>query len=154
MDGICDYEQANEYLPGYLVKHNNRFAEEPHSPIDHHEPLRPENDLDLIFTRRQTRILSKILEFQYDRVIYQIQTDRPTYALKKRKVTVCENEKGEISVLLNQKPLQFKRFYKQPKQNPVTSSKEIERRVHQPAKDHPWRTYGQKINGEPVHAME
>jgi len=154
LEGICDYEQANEFLPGYLDKHNHRFAVQPRSPIDRHEPLRPENDLDLIFTKRQTRILSKNLEFQYKRVIYQIQTDRPTYALKKRKVTVCENEKREITVLLNNKPLQFKRFYKQPKQNPVASSKDIEGRSYKPAKDHPWRTYGQKINGEPVLAPE
>lgn len=154
LEGICDYEQANEFLPGYLVKHNHRFAVEPHSPIDRHEPLRPENDLDLIFTKRQTRTLSKNLEFQYDRVIYQIQSDRPLYALKKRKVTICENEKGEITVLLNQEPLQFKRFYKQPKQNPVASSKEIQRRAYLPANDHPWRTYGKKINGEPVPAAE
>jgi hypothetical protein len=150
LEGICDYEQANEFLPGYLVKHNYRFAVQPRSPIDYHEPLRPENDLDLIFTKRQTRILSKNLEFQYDRVVYQIQTDRPTYALKKRKVTVCENEKGKVTVLLNNKPIKFKRFYRQPKQNPVASSKELERRAHKPAKDHPWRTYGLKINGEPV----
>lgn len=154
LEGICDYEQANEFLPGYLVKHNHRFAVKPRSPIDRHEPLRPENDLDLIFTKRQTRILSKNLEFQYERVIYQVQSDRPIYALMKRKVTICENEKGEITVLLNQKPLQFKRFYKQPKQNPVASSKEIERRSHKPAKDHPWRTYGQRINGQPVRVAD
>jgi transposase len=154
LEGICDYEQANEFLPGYLVKHNHRFAVQPRSPIDRHEPLRPENDLDLIFTKRQTRTLSKNLDFQYDRVVYQIQTDRPTYALKNRKVTVCENEKGKITVLLNNNPIQFKRFHRQPKQNPVASSKDIERRAYKPAKDHPWRTYGKKINGEPVPAAE
>lgn len=154
LEGICDYEAANEFLPGYLVKHNQRFAVQPRSSIDHHEPLRPENDLDLIFTKRATRVLSKNLEFQYDRVVYQIQTDRPTYALRKRKVTVCENEKGEITVLLNHEPIQFKRFYRQPKQNPVASSKDIERRAYKPAKDHPWRTYGKKINGKPVPATD
>lgn len=138
LEGICNYEKANEFLPGYLVKHNHRFAVQPRSPIDRHEPLRPENDLGLIFTKRVTRILSKNLEFQYDRVIYQIQTDRPTYALKQRKVTVCENGKGEITVLLNHEPIQFKRFFKQPKQNDIASSKDIERRSYKPAKDHPW----------------
>jgi transposase len=154
LEGICDYEKANEFLPGYLVKHNRRFAVQPCSPIDRHEPLLPENDLDLIFTKRVTRILSKNLEFQYARVVYQIKTDRPTYALRKRKVTVCENEKGDITVLLNHAPIQFKRFYKQPKQNPIASSKQIARRSYQPAKDHPWRTYGKKINGEPVSSAE
>jgi transposase len=150
LEGICTYEKANAFLPGYLAKHNQRFAVQPRSPIDRHEPLRPENDLDLIFTKRATRVLSKNLEFQYDRVVYQIQTDRPAYALRKRKVTVCENEKGEITVLLNHEPLEFKRFYKQPKQNAIASSKDIERRSHKPAKDHSWRTYGKKINGQPV----
>lgn len=154
LEGICDYEEANEFLPGYLVKHNHRFAVQPHSPIDRHEPLRPENDLDLIFTKRATRILSKNLEFQYDRVVYQIKTDRPTYALRKRKVTVCENEKGEITVLLNGETLQFERFYKQPKQNAIASPKDIERYSYKPAKDHPWRTYGKRINGKPVPATE
>jgi hypothetical protein len=154
LEGICDYEQANQFLPGYLVKHNHRFAVQARSPIDYHEPLRPENDLDLIFTKRQTRILSKNLEFQYERVVYQIQTDRPTYALKNRKVTVCENEMGKITVLLNNRPIQFKRFHRQPKQNPVASSKDIERRAYKPAKDHPWRTYGKKINGQPVLAAD
>ncbi len=154
LEGICTYEEANAFLPGYLVKHNQRFAVQPRSPVDRHEPLRPENDLELIFTTRATRVLSKNLEFQYDRVVYQIQTDRPTYALRKRKVTVCENEKGEITVLLNDEPLEFKRFYKQPKQNAVASSKDIERRSYRPAKDHPWRTYGKKINGQPVPTTE
>ena len=154
LEGICDYERANEFLPGYLAKHNQRFAVRPRSPIDRHEPLRPENDLDLIFTKRATRVLSKNLEFQYDRVIYQIQTDRPTYALRKRKVTVCENEKGKITVLLNHEPIEFTRFHKQPKQNAVASSKDIARRAYKPAKDHPWRTYGKKINGKPVPATE
>ena len=154
LENICDYKKANEFLPGYLAKHNQRFAVQPRSPIDRHEPLLPENDLDLIFTKRATRVLSKNLEFQYDRVVYQIQTDRPTYALRKRKVTVCENEKGKITVLLNHEPIQFKRFHRQPKQNAIASSKDIERRAHVPAKDHPWRTYGKKINGKPVPATE
>jgi hypothetical protein len=69
-------------------------------------------------------------------------------------VTVCENEKGEITVLLNGEPLQFERFYKQPKQNAIASPKDIERYSYKPAKDHPWRTYGKRINGKPVPATE
>jgi predicted DNA-binding protein (UPF0251 family) len=151
---ISNYKQANEFLSNYLQIHNQKFAVEPLSPIDNHEPLRPENNLDLIFTKRKTRTLSKNLEFQYDRVVYQIQSDRPTYALKGRKVTVCENEKGHIFVLLEQTPLEFKRFYKQPKRNAVASSKEIDRSSYKPAKDHPWRNYGHRISGKPIIVSE
>ena len=151
---ISNYKQANQFLSNYLQIHNQKFAVEPISPIDNHEPLRPENNLDLIFTKRKTRTLSKNLEFQYDRVVYQIQSDRPTYALKGRKVTVCENEKGHIFVLLGQTPLEFKRFYKQPKRNAVASSKEIDRSSYKPAEDHPWRNYGHRISGKPIIVSE
>jgi len=150
LEGITDYQHANEFLDYYLPIHNNKFAVQPKKPVDSHEPLRPENDLDLIFTKRYSRILSKNLEFQYNRVVYQIQSDRPTYALKGRKVTVCENEEGKIYVLLGKTPLEFKHFYKQPKRHKVASSKEIDRLTYKPAEDHPWRNYGHRINGNPI----
>lgn len=150
LEGINDYQHANEFLDHYLPIHNNKFAVQPKKPVDSHEPLRPENDLDLIFTKRNSRILSGNLEFQYNRVVYQIQSDRPTYALKGRKITVCENEEGKIYVLLGKTPLKFKRFYKQPKRHEVVSSKEIDRLTYKPAEDHPWRNYGHRINGKPI----
>lgn len=76
IDLICAYlPQVNQFISNYLQIHNQKFAVEPISPIDNHEPLRPENNLDLIFTRRKTKIVSNNLEFQYDRVVCQIQSD-------------------------------------------------------------------------------
>lgn len=148
--GINNYQEANAFLDIYIHTYNQKFAVCPASPVDSHEPLRPENNLDLIFTKRSTRKLSKNLEFQYKRVVYQIQTDRPLYALKGREVTVCENEEGKITVLLNQMQLEFRRFFRQPKRNAVATSKDIEKQSHKPSSDHPWRTYGQRISGKPI----
>jgi hypothetical protein len=148
--GICNYQDANAFLAKYLPSYNQKFAVIPTDMVDSHEPLRPENDLDWIFTMKITRTLSKDLQFQHNRVIYQIQTDRPAYALKGRKVTVLENEHGKIRVLLDQTPLEFKRFIRQPKRNALADSKDIEVRSSKPAPDHPWRNYGTKINGKPV----
>ncbi len=148
--GIKDYETANAFLANYLPVYNLKFAVHPASPIDSHEPLRPENDLDLIFTKRVTRKLSKDLQFQFDRVIYQIETERPAYALQGREVTVCVGEKGKLTVLLNQTPLNFIRYIRQPKRNYLATSKDIERKSFKPAPDHPWRRYGYKVNENPV----
>lgn len=150
--GINDYQQANAFLADYHPIYNQKFAVQPASPVDSHEPLHPENDLELIFTKRTSRKLSKDLQFQYERVIYQIQTERPAYVLQGREVTVCENETGKITVLLDQTPLGFKRFIQQPKRNALASSKDIERKLSKPASDHPWRNYGYRIDGNPVHA--
>lgn len=148
--GISDYHQANAFLIDYVPSYNQKFAVKPASMVDSHEPLRPENDLEGIFTKKFTRKLSKDLQFQHDRVIYQIQTDRPVYALKGREVTVLENENGKIKVMLDQTPLEFKRFIRQPKRNGLADSKDIEIRSSKPAPDHPWRTYEKKINGKPI----
>jgi transposase len=148
--GIKDYEQANTFLAGYLPIYNQKFAVQPTSPIDSHEPLRPENDLDWIFTKKTQRILSKDLSFQYERVIYQIQTSRPAYTLQKREVTVLENDQGKLRVVLGQDQLAFKRFIRQPKRNQLASGKDIQQRSSKPAPNHPWRTYGHKINGKPI----
>lgn len=148
--GINNYQEANAFLDNYIHTYNQKFAVCPASPVDSHEPLRPENQLDLIFTKRHTRKLSKNLEFQYKRVIYQIQTDRPVYALRDREVTICEDEAGKITVFLNQMPLDFKRFFRQPKRNALASSKEIDNQPHKPSSDHPWRTYGHRISGKPI----
>jgi hypothetical protein len=148
--GISDYQQANAFLAKYLSSYNQKFAVVPTDMVDSHEPLRPENDLEWIFTKKINRTLSKDLQFQHNRIIYQIQTDRPAYALKGRKVTVLENEHGMIRVLLDQTPLDIKRFIQQPKRNALANLKDIELRSSKPAPDHPWRTYGTKINEKPV----
>jgi len=145
--GISNYQDANAFLVDYIPIYNQRFAVQPILPADCHEHLQPENDLELIFCRRVTRTLSKDLHFQFERVVYQILTDRPAYALQGREVTVCQFANGKITVLLGNTPLLFKRFVRQPKRLPLTSRKEI---AWIPAPDHPWRTYGQKINGNPV----
>jgi len=145
--GINDYQEANVFLRDYIPVYNKMFSVQPILLIDCHEPLRPENDLDLIFTQRFPRILSKDLSFQFERTVYQILTNRPAYALQSREVEVCQSENGKISVLLNEEKLDFKRFHRQPKRQPLSTGKDLERK---PAPDHPWRRYGYKINDNPV----
>lgn len=37
---------------------------------------------------------TKMLTLKFKKVIYRIQSKRPTYAMRKVAVTVCENERG------------------------------------------------------------
>jgi len=70
--------------------------------------------------------------------------------LQGRAVTVCENELGEIKVLLNSSPLAFQVFHQQPKQAAVVSSKDLNRKPAKPAADHPWRNYGFTLDNQPI----
>ena len=148
--GINDYHQANAFLSEYIPQYNQKFAVQPTSTIDSHEPLQPENDLDWIFTKKTNRKLSKDLQIEYNRVVYQIQTNRPVYALKGREVTVLENMQGQLKIVLDQSPLEFKRFIRQPKRHSLAAGKDIAEKTYKPAPDHPWRTYGKKLNEKRV----
>ena len=46
-------------------------------------------------TWQETRSLSKNLTLQFQKTVYQIQTERPTYALRNAQVTVCVNAQDE-----------------------------------------------------------
>lgn len=154
---ISTIEAANAFVPEYIEDFNRRFAVQPRSNHDAHRPLLfLDVELDVIFSLQESRILSKNLTLQYKKVIYQIQTTRPTYALRKAQVTVCENDQGDIIILYKGKPLYYSVFHKQQRQAEVLSTKEIDAHLkknkmpYKPDPDHPWRQYGRKLNGRPI----
>jgi len=153
---ISDMQSANAYLPEFQDDFNKRFAVVPRSNHDAHRPLLPTENLGLILTRQESRTLTKNLTVHYNNVIYQIQTQRPTYAMRHAKVTVCENAQGEIIILYNDKPLEYTLYQKPVRQAEVVSSKSIDaflnkkKNPHKPAPDHPWRDYGKRISGKPI----
>ena len=142
---IDSLEAGNAYLPKFMDDFNRRFAVEPRSHFDAHRPLTPQENLDLILTWQETRSLSKNLTVQFDKVVYQIQTDRPTYALRNAVVTVCRDLQGQVTILYKNKSLAYTIFHKQSKQADVVSSKDIDlalqnqSKAHKPAPNHPWR---------------
>ena len=149
LQDISSLEAGNDYVQEFIQDFNRRFSVVPRSSHDAHRPLRPTDDLDRILTKQETRILSKNLTFQYKKVIYQIITSRPSYALRKAQVTVCEDAQGQISVLYKGHALSFSVFHKQQRQAEVVSSKSIDQKLKKPwrpADDHPWRRYGKRIN--------
>jgi len=154
LQNIATIPEANAFGPTYIADFNQRFAVQPRSNHDAHRlALFSDQELDLIFSLQETRILSKNLTLQYKNVIYQIQTTRPTYALRKAQVTVCENAQGEIILLYKGKPLDYTIFHQQQRQAEVVLSKDIDTQLKKspkPAPDHPWRRYGKKLNHQPL----
>jgi len=151
--GISDMQAANAYLPEFREAFNHRFAVQPRSTHDAHRPLLKTENLDIILTHQKTGTLSKNLTVQANKIIYQIQSDRPDYALRNAKVTVCENAQGEVTLLYNNKPLPYTIFHKPLRQAQVVDTKTLDRQIKSPkspAPNHPWRTYGRHLNGKPI----
>lgn len=150
---ISSMEVANAFAPEFCEDFNRRFAVVPRSDHDAHRPLLETENLDLIFSRQKTGTLSKNLTVQFDKVIYQIQSDRPNYALRNAQVTICQDAKGVVTILYKNQPLTYTTFKKLPRQAEVVDTKDVNRAVQPPrppAPNHPWRQYGLHLNGSPV----
>lgn len=151
---ISDPQAGNAYLPEFREDFNRRFAVLPRSRHNAHRPLLKDENLQLILTHQKTGILSKNLTVQFNQVIYQIQSDRPTYALRNAPVMICENASGEVTILYNGHPLTFTIFHKPVRQAQVVDSKTLDHQLKTPcvpAPNHPWRrSFGFHLNGKPI----
>lgn len=151
--GISDMVAANAYLPEFREDYNPRFAVLPRSNHDAHRPLLKTENLDLILSHPETRTLSKNLTVQFNQTVYQIQSDRPDYALRNAQVTMCENAKGDVSILYKGTLLPYSIFLKPTRQSVVIDAKTLDHHIQiskSPDQDHPWRHYGHHLNGKPI----
>lgn len=144
LQGISSREAGNAYLPEFMQDFNQRFGEEPRSTVDAHRPLTVKDDLAHILTWQETRSLSKNLTLQFQKTVYQIQTQRPTYALRNAQVKVCVNALDEVSIWYKEQSLEYTLYQPQTEQAQVVLAKDLDRTLSQrtpskPAPDHPWR---------------
>jgi transposase len=143
--GISSLEAGNAYLPEFMADFNQRFGIQPISQHDAHRPLTAQDNLTHILTWQEPRILSKNLTLQFNKVVYQIQTEHPSYAMRKAAVTVCLDAQANITILYKGKSLNYTVFHQQAKQSEVVHSKQIDQallnqsKAHTPAPNHPWR---------------
>lgn len=147
---ISSYQDANAFLPEFLKFYNRKFAVLPRSTRDDHRPIDPNIDLDFLFSIHDTRIISKNLLINFNTVSYQIISNRLPQNLIKREVLITLDENYSVSAYLNLQPLMLNPFQKLPKNALLVSSKSLERSAFIPPVNHPWRTYGKKLNGFPV----
>lgn len=153
LNKISSIEEANAFLPKFIEDYNRRFAVIPKAATNAHRPLLQEQNLDLIFTSQEFRHLSKNLTFQYKNTIYQIQTEREVYALRKAKITLQEKQDGSIAIFYKGKRLNFTTYKSQAKQGEIIDAKNINtvidelqkklqvpKQNYKPAYKHPWRT--------------
>ncbi len=143
--GISSMEQGNAYLPEFMAHFNQRFAVPARRQNDAHRPLNKQDKLEYTLAWQEPRIQTTYLTLQFRKVVYQIQTERPTYALRNAQVTVCENSQGTVTILYKGKELVYSIFHKQEHQSEIVETKDVDlalqnqRKAHIPAADHPWR---------------
>ena len=149
---ICTIEQANQFAEQYRQKHNQHFAKKPLDSCDYHRrvPL-GERQLARVFSKQYSRKLSKNLICQHNNIQYLIKTEKPSYAMRGARVTVCELLNGEIVILYKGRELPYTTYRKHPPLSKPHNEKTINLAVdeilakhrtgHKPKSDHPWRCY-------------
>jgi len=147
--GINDINAGNLYLPEFIERYNEKFAVEPKSSFDSHVKLIGNENLDLIFSFKHIRSISKNLELTYMNKIYQIKDIGSKYRLRHAKVTVCENLAGEIKLIYKKKNLDYSCYEKQKKAAGTAKIVEAKllnyevdsmvRASRKPSTKHPWR---------------
>lgn len=144
LQGISSMQPGNAFLPVFIADFNQRFSVPPRSTHDAHRPLTPPQSLAHILVWQEPRMISKNLTLQFKKVVYQIQTQRPSYALRNAQVTVCEDATGQITILYKGQSLEFTVFHIQPHQAEIVETKNVDyalrsqRMARKPAPDHPW----------------
>lgn len=146
LEGISTIKEANKFLPEFLKRHNKQFGKEPLKEENAHRPLRRQDDLKRIFSRKDKRKLSKNLTFQHQGTLYMIETKTPN-RLKHAYVDVLWRGSSQIEVEYNGVKLNYKKWSETVDERPkVLDSKEIEMKAiwmnkknKKPGKFHPWK---------------
>jgi hypothetical protein len=96
--GISSLAAANALMPTFIEAYNAKFAKVPRNTHDAHRPLRPEEDLDLIFAWRELRKVSQNLLLHYERKLYVLVDTPDNRRLIGKYVEVFQYPDGSIEI--------------------------------------------------------
>ena len=145
---IATHAAVNEYLEQeYCDDHNQRFAIDAASEVDHHLPAPTARRQREIFRLETERTLSNDWVVRHDNRFYQVAGSSRNYAPAKSRVKMCEWEDETMEIHYRGRKLSFHEIPERPQKLPVAVKKR--RHAHTPAAahrpDHPWRRSYQDI---------
>ena len=98
LEGVSTPAAANAFAERFMADYNARFGQFPRRTEDAHRPLRPEENLDRIFTWREPRSVSRNLTVQYDKRLYLLTDSALARRFIGKYVEVWEYPDGRIEV--------------------------------------------------------
>lgn len=110
LEGIDSPEAGNAFLPGFLAKHNARFAKVPLSDRDAHRVLTERDDLDEVFAWKEERTVTQNLTLQYDHAMLILEPNEVTRPLARQRVTVYDYPDGRLAIKHKGRDLPYRVF--------------------------------------------
>lgn len=154
--GISDVESANRFLEEEFLKDfNERFGVEPASPANLHRAVPTGLDLRLVFSVRERRTVQRDWTLRWRNRWLQLSAAHGALNLPGRRVSVCEQLDGALSVLYDGRRLEWTELAgappkRRPPKRRVASGSSQGRK---PAADHPWRRRPRTTPPCPVAAV-
>ena len=144
--GISSIEEANSFAAEFMRDYNEEFAVVPiNRDIDSHRSLGAHEDLDLIFTKRDKRRVSRMLTIQYDNVLYLLEDNESMRRLIRHDIDVYRYPDGRIEARAYGASVPYSALEPRPKAekfpevtpHPVSASIEIPGLLHNEPEDKP-----------------
>jgi hypothetical protein len=110
--GISTIAAANAFFPGFIEKHNARFARAPFNDKDLHRPLAAHDDLELAMVWREERTLTAALTLHYNKVMFILEPTELARSLARRRVDVVEYPDGRLEIRHGGEALPYRVFDK------------------------------------------
>ena len=130
LEGICDIEAAQAFVPQFMAVWNNRFAVPPRDPADAHRPWTQASEaLDAALARQETRLLSKALTFSSGGRLFCVKTKDAGVALRGAQVTLRHFLEGSLQVTYKTRILDVTTVRKLPHPLPAEDEKTIDARI-------------------------
>jgi len=110
--GISSYAEANRYLDAqYLAEHNRRYARAAASKMDYHRRRPTARQLDEVFWLEEERVVSSDWVVSYKTRLLQLERQSQHYAPARSRVTVRENQQGELAITYRSRQLRFREIF-------------------------------------------
>ena len=150
LEGIDNIEQANQFLPVFMARFNQRFGRPARVDVDaHREVQETKTELDLILSQHHQRVISKSLEIRFKNTVYQLQKPDHRHRWSGKKATMCEHYDGRVSIQVSGEVVPYKTFSLGEAPSVTVDEKTINHRVDQaiekqksrPTSGNPWRNF-------------
>jgi transposase len=130
LSNINSIEAAHAFLPGFVLKYNEKFGVPPRDEASAHRPwTRSADELDEALARREERVLTKALTFSSGGKKYCVKTVGPGTALRGARVALHHFADGRLRVYYKERPLAFTAYGTYPVPDPAEDEKTLDIRV-------------------------
>jgi hypothetical protein len=112
LEGIASIAAANAFMPRFIEAYNARFAKTPRDAHNAHRGLRADEELDLIFSWRELRKVTKNLTLHYERKLLLLQDIPENRRLIGKYLEIFQYPDGRVEIRVAGRALPYSVYEK------------------------------------------